>query len=403
VNNDDATVSPEELAALMETIRATAEGRIREVDGDGDFQDIVRYDLVASRAVGQGKLPTLDLVHDRFAVMLADTFRRVLGHQTVVTNERAEPLKFSESIGMLPSPYCIQVLELHGLRGTALLAIDPGLLFHLIDLLLGGNPKSVVDAAAILKERGLTGVERRLFAHLTRLIGAELTAAWDGVAEFRISPVRAETEPRQVAIFEATEMVVHTTFQVEAAGAEGAIHLLVPQSAFRPIEKKLASGLLESGAEEGPGWGGPLRNLFESVTVQCTAELGRTTLSLRELSALKAGDLIRLDRDPHTPITVYVEKSPKLLGSPTVRHGNIAVEVVAKVRPDGPRSDPKLTEGSVTKGADKGTAPSGGMSAFSAAARPTASHSNASSTFHPIQPLPTLRRAPLMAPARWAS
>ncbi|MFT5432683.1 MAG: flagellar motor switch protein FliM, partial [Myxococcota bacterium] len=69
MNNDDVTVSPEELSALMQTIRETAEGRSREVDGDGDFQDIVRYDLVASRSVGQGKLPTLDLVHDRFAVM----------------------------------------------------------------------------------------------------------------------------------------------------------------------------------------------------------------------------------------------------------------------------------------------------------------------------------------------
>ncbi|MFT5431413.1 MAG: flagellar motor switch protein FliM, partial [Myxococcota bacterium] len=225
------------------------------------------------------------------------------------------------------------------------------------------------------KQRGLTGVERRLFAHLTRLLGAELTAAWDGVAEFGISPVRAETEPRQVAIFEPTEMVVHTTFQIEVAGADGAIHLLIPQSAFRPIEKKLASGLLESGAEEGPGWGVPLRNLFDSVTVQCTAELGRTMLSLRELCALKAGDLIRLDRDPQTPITVYVEKSAKLLGSPTVRHGNIAVEVVAKVRPDGPRADPRITEGSVRKSAGSGATPSKKKSAFAAPSNSSVSHS----------------------------
>ncbi len=324
---DDVTVSPEEMNALMETIQEGAKAR-REVGPDG--AETVRYDLVAARAVG-GQLPTLDLVNERFATLLTATLRRITGELATVSVSTAAPLKFLECLGSLPVRTCVQVVELIGLRGTGIIVFDPSLLFLLIDHLLGGTPSEFVDADATVARRGLTAVEERLFAHLIKKLGADLTQSWDGVASLAIRPVRVETDPKHVAIFEHGELVVDAVFEVDIAEVQGQIHLILPHSALRPIEKKLASGLLASVDDGGSDWATPLRKLLSQVSCVCTAELGRTTIAVRDLLELKTGDVIRLDRDPENPITVYVEGVPKLLGTPTLEHGNIAIEVQTKI------------------------------------------------------------------------
>lgn len=328
--SDDISVSPEEMDALMSEVKNSPE---REFTGDGTTLDVVRYDLVAARTVGGGQLPTLDLVNERFASLMGDALGRSTGHRSRVQASPVTPVKFVECAANLPTPACLQVLELGGLRGTAIMCFDPTLLFHVMDLLLGGTPKVVVDAAPILKRRGLTGVERRLFAHVVRTIGAELTTAWDGVTHLTIHPLRAETESKHIALFEPGEMVVDMVFEVDMAGCKGKIHFIVPQASLKPIEKQLASGLLDNGDDRQVSWGRPLTALMHGVRAQCTAELGRTVMSLRDLLAMKEGDIVRLDREPHNPITFYVEGAPKLMGVPTVMHGNIALEVCSKVTP----------------------------------------------------------------------
>jgi flagellar motor switch protein FliM len=224
------------------------------------------------------------------------------------------------------------MVELQGLRGTGVLVFEPSLLFNVFDLLLGAKPGGgSVDAEDIINRRGMTAVEKRLYGRIVRMISAEMTNAWNGVAHIGMRPIRVETDPKQLAIFEPNEMIVDTRFEIEIGDLQGSLQIIVPQGSLRPVEKKLASGLLDIGGDETASWANPLMDLMQSVTVLCTAELGRTKCTVRELMSLQKGDVIRLDRDPVNPVTLYVEGIPKLLGSPTLQHGNIALEVVSVV------------------------------------------------------------------------
>ncbi len=328
---DDVKVSPEEIDALMATIQSTSDGRSRELGKDGAVHDVVSFDLVNARAGSQGRLPTLELINDRVAKALASRLSNRTSQQTDASAQATEALKFADCISSLASPGCLQVLELTGLRGTGILYFEPTLLFHMVDLLLGGKPTKLVDGVEILRKRGLTKVERRLFNYLAEALSEAVSESWESVTEFGIRPTRIETDTRQVALFEPGEMVVVSSFEVTIVGCTGTVHLVIPQASLRPIEKVLASGLLEEGADESGGWGAALTRLMREVTVECSAELGRTEMSLRELVELKVGDIVRLDRDPESTITVYVEGASKMHGVPTMRHGNIAVEIVQKV------------------------------------------------------------------------
>ncbi len=329
----DATLSEAEMNALVATIQSTTLTSSREVSADGRLRDVVKYDLVNARGAGEGRLPTLDIVHERFSGLVSEMLARITSVKVNVRPETAVILKFAEFGAALPNPYVMQVLELGGLRGAALLGIAPSLMFHLIDVLLGGAANKAVDASAILSQRGLTGVEKRLFAHIVRLLGTELAQAWDGVAAVSIRPVRAESEPKHAAIFEPSEMVVHAAFHVEMPGCQGEFRIIIPQSALRPVEKKLASGLVESGADNVEDWEGVIADILSEVPVQCTAELGHTQMSLGDLLRLQVGSVIRLDRDPESEITVFIEGAPKFTGSISVHVGNFAVNIGQQLSP----------------------------------------------------------------------
>ena len=108
--SDDIKVTPEEISALMETIQATSEGRTREVDGDGQLQDVVSFDLMNARAGSQGRLPTLELINDRVAVALGKNLAHRTSQPTTATSQATEALKFADCISSLTNPGCIQVL-----------------------------------------------------------------------------------------------------------------------------------------------------------------------------------------------------------------------------------------------------------------------------------------------------
>ncbi len=334
MKGDDQSLSAAELDALVETIHATGEGRVVDVAPDGRRREVVRFDLVNSRAGADGRLPTLDIVHERFAGHLAEALGRLTGGQASVRPDSAVMLKFAESQASLPSPFAIMVLELTGLRGAGLMAMDPALLFYLLDVRLGGSPKGLTDPTAILAQRGLTSVEKRIFSGFVRTFADELSKAWEGVATFGASPIRAEIEPKHAAVFEASELVVQAVFQVEVAGVAGALRLVIPYSAIKPIEKKLASGLLDSGMDTPDAWMPLVAHCLKGVSVQCTAEFGRTTITLGELSGLTVGSVIRLDRDPDCELTVNVEGTPKFAGALSTSHGNFAVTLQRRLGPE---------------------------------------------------------------------
>jgi flagellar motor switch protein FliM len=148
-------------------------------------------------------------------------------------------------------------------------------------------------------------------------------------------------------------MIVDMLFEIEIAGVKGDLHIMLPQAALRPVEKKLASGLLDTGTGATVSWREPLTKIMRDVTILCTAELGRTAITVRELMNLEVGDVLRLDRDPANPITIYLEGSAKLLGNPTLQHGNIAVEVVSIVQRKNKLGQPERTKSPIEENDDE--------------------------------------------------
>jgi flagellar motor switch protein FliM len=67
---------------------------------------------------------------------------------------------------------------------------------------------------------------------------------------------------------------------------------------------------------------------LKNTPVDLTAELGRTTQSIRNLLELQVEDVLQLNTGPEDLIQLTIDNVPKYLGYPGVIKGNRAVEIV---------------------------------------------------------------------------
>jgi len=80
-------------------------------------------------------------------------------------------------------------------------------------------------------------------------------------------------------------------------------------------------------------WGKLIADRIADASVEVTARLAETTITVADLRNLEAGDLIMTDKLATSPVAVYVEAVPKFLGSIGQHRGYRAVRIQRSIKP----------------------------------------------------------------------
>ena len=105
-------LSQAEVDALLS---AVAEGSLDGATGGGSKKDdkkadVTSYDLTNQDRVIRGKMPTLDLIYERFVrlfrMSLSNSLRKIASISIIST----DLLKFGEFVNTLPIPSCVGIL-----------------------------------------------------------------------------------------------------------------------------------------------------------------------------------------------------------------------------------------------------------------------------------------------------
>ena len=121
----------------VDSLLAAVDEKEKTESGQGK-KSVNQYDLANQDRIIRGRLPTLDIIHDRFIRLFRVSLSNSLRKMANITVNSTGPIKFGELLGSLPVPSCLNLLRLEPLRGVALLAIDSKLLYALVDTFLGG-------------------------------------------------------------------------------------------------------------------------------------------------------------------------------------------------------------------------------------------------------------------------
>ena len=114
------------------------------------------YNLTSQNLILRDQLSALEEVYDKFTRLMQDGLSSSLQGSVLIEFVSTEMVKYKEFISAFSSPTSFTLFSMEPLIGTALLCIEPNLVFSLIDSMFGGDGKPTT------RVRQFTQIELRM-------------------------------------------------------------------------------------------------------------------------------------------------------------------------------------------------------------------------------------------------
>ena len=110
--------------------------------GGGESEvEVTPYDLTNQDRVIRGRMPTLDIIYERFIRLYRMSLSNALRKIATISIISTDLLKFGEFVNTLPIPSCMCIMRFESLRGPALLVFESKLAYALVDSFFGGTDR----------------------------------------------------------------------------------------------------------------------------------------------------------------------------------------------------------------------------------------------------------------------
>lgn len=321
----DQILSQEEIDALLSAMDRGDVDLEEEPKGEAEA---IPYNLTSQNIMLRDQFHALEEVYDKFANLLDTTLSGTLQRSIEVEFVSTEMVKYQECISAFSSPTSLNIFTMDPLIGNALLAIEPQLVFSLIDCMFGGSGKPMG------RVREFTLIEQRLIQKFAIEVLNKWGDAWKVVQSVRIALKKSETKPEFVHLVSPNDLMVVIIFAIKGQEFSGNFHICISYLMLEPIKDKLSSKYLREKDMENT-WSDQLKGLLQDTNVTLIAELGRKNQSVRELLNLQVEDVLQLNTGPEDLITLSVDHIPKYQAFPGVIKGSRAVEIEKLLRKSG--------------------------------------------------------------------
>ncbi|MCP3851028.1 MAG: flagellar motor switch protein FliM [Gammaproteobacteria bacterium] len=314
-------LSQEEIDALLHGVD---DGDV-DTDDDDEDGDARQYDFNSEDRIVRGRMPTLEMINERFARYLRISMFNLLRRSTEISVGGIQTLKFGEYIHTLFVPTSLNLVKMKPLKGTALLVIEPTLVFILVDNFFGGEGKF----HAKIEGREFTPTEQRVIHMFMELCFEDLIKAWSPVMPMKLEFSSREVNPQFANIVSPTEVVVVSSLHVELEGGGGNIHITMPYSMLEPIRELLDAGIQSDRSDVDERWNQSLADEIKSAEVGLTSTLANTSLTLQDVLKLNEGDIIPVEIDEE--VNVFAEGIPIFKAQHGIHNGHHAIKIVDKM------------------------------------------------------------------------
>jgi len=310
-------LSQDEIDALLHGV----DGGDVETEGDVGEGEASAYDFGSQDRIVRGRLPTLEMINERFARHFRTSLFNMLRRTADISVSGVQMLKFSEFVHSLFVPTSLNVIKVLPLRGQGLCVLDPKLVFCVVDNYFGGTGRFHTK----IEGREFTPTELRVIQMLLELVFKDMQEAWKLVMDLKFEYVGSEVNPQFANIVSPTEVVVVTTFHIDLETGGGDLYVTLPYAMLEPIRELLDAGIQSDRGERDDRWAIALKEQFLEAEVELISTLGTAEISMQELAALKVGDVIPVDI-PDT-LDICTSDVPILKGQLGLSEGCYAIKV----------------------------------------------------------------------------
>lgn len=283
----DSFLSQDEVDALLKGVNGDED----EVKAPEDDPSKVRdYDLATQERIVRGRMPTLEIINERFTRLLRIGLFNFLRRSVEISVGPVRISKYSDFIRNLVVPTNLNLVHMKPLRGTGLMVLDPSLAFLMVDNMFGGDGRFHTR----VEGREFTQTEQRIIRRVLDILFDTYQKSWEPVYPIEFEYIRSEMNTQFANIATPNEVVVAITFNVELGEVGGEMHFCFPYSMLEPIKDMLTSSMQGEVLGVDKRWVRLMTQQIQAAEVEIVADLAKTKLTLHQVLDLKVGDVIPL-------------------------------------------------------------------------------------------------------------
>lgn len=307
-------LSQDEIDALLEVVdeegdsdSLVSEG-ITKNEGLSERQ-IVLYDFKRPNRISKEQLRAIRGIHDKMARSLASHISTLMRSIVEIQLQSVDQMTYGEFLMSLPSPTSFNVFSMKPLDGSAILEINPTIVFPMIDRLLGGRGE------AFDIDRELSDIEISLFDTVLRIVMQRLKDAWAPITDLYPNIDTKESSPNVVQIVAQNEIVIMVVMEITIGNVRGMINIAYPVIYLESVLSRLASkDFMVGDTNSKKSRNKELKELIKRADILNEAYLGQTQLSIKDILELDKGDIIRLDRPADDTALLAIDKKNMFRG-----------------------------------------------------------------------------------------
>ncbi|NLW31777.1 MAG: flagellar motor switch protein FliM [Fibrobacter sp.] len=311
-------LSQEEVDALLSAVSSGGDSDLSE-NGQGssgiedDSSEVEKslslYDFRRPDRVSKDQMRTLQNLHDGYARQFSTTLTNFLRTFVEIELVSVDQLTYSEFVMSISNPSCIYVFKMEPLEGTAIIEINPSLVFFIIDRLFGGQGRPSEQ------NRELTLIEQNVIIRIVERGLNDLKEVWEHIGIFSPKIEAYETNPQFVQIAPPGETVILISLEVRMQNASGLMSICFPYMLLEGVINNLSGeNWMSSQSSATSETRETLESELQDIELTLSTVIGKTELTIRDLLQLQKGDVLCLDKLYDSDLLVQIDGKTKMAG-----------------------------------------------------------------------------------------
>ncbi|GGD68301.1 flagellar motor switch protein FliM [Paenibacillus nasutitermitis] len=315
-------LSQNEIDALLAAL-SSGEMDAEELKKEDTQKKIRSYEFKRAVRFSKDHIRSLTRIHENFARYLTTYFSAQLRTFVQISVVQVEQLPYDEFIRSIPKMTILNIFEAEPLEGRMVMEVHPNVAYAMLDRMLGGQ------GVAPSKINALTEIETIIMERIFSRTFESLQEAWKTIVDISPRLEALETNPQFMQIVSPNETIALISLSTKIGDTTGMINLCIPHVVIEPIMPRLSvhHWFVSQKKTRAPEEVEVLKQRVSKAKLPIVAELGQSSISIREFLGLAVGDVIALNKPIGQGLDLKVGDKLKFIGSPGSVKDRLAVQI----------------------------------------------------------------------------
>lgn len=289
---------------------------------------ITRYDFSKPSKFAKNHIAGFRNIYEYFCKTSSIILETLLRSEVTVEIENIKEMPYEGYIKTLRDPIAIGVIRAQELQGDILMEFPPNIAFEIIDKTLGGNVESNPT------QRNLTEIEAAIIYNIMKNLMTPLKEAW-GQA-YNIVPVVEKffTTTKLINMTRLNDTIIMIEINLKVGKEAGLMKFCIPYETIKSIVGKIdiKSWLFTEVEPNSPEKIKRIEEKVELSKVDIHVVLGETKLRLSDIRDLQVGDVIALNTNIKSELSVFIDGVKRYKARPGTKNKKMAVKITETIR-----------------------------------------------------------------------